>query len=83
MFGHGERKEIHLWLDNLPPLRSTHLVEGRERPAHQPAPRAERWKSRNRTYSGLAHAIADQWGGYVIAQLTGPTPPRPLPTLEA
>jgi hypothetical protein len=79
MFGHGERREIHLWLHNLPLLQPTRLVEGRARPSYS-ATGPEPWKSRNRTYPGLAHAMADQWGGYVLAQLTGPTPP---PTLEA
>ncbi|MNF17302.1 hypothetical protein D3C80_2207180 [compost metagenome] len=33
------------------------------------APGPERWKNRSRTYQGIADAMAEQWGRYVIDQL--------------
>ena len=61
-FGHGERKETHLWLKNLPPLVSTDEVSGRVPRVHRAAPGRNRWKDRSRTYPGIAAAMADQWG---------------------
>jgi hypothetical protein len=61
-FGHGEVKETLLWLKNLPPLTSTNIVEGREAKVHKASPSKDRWKVRSRTYSGIAEAMADQWG---------------------
>lgn len=62
MFGHGERKETHFWLQNLPLLVPTEIVEGREPTVHHMAPGPDRWKNRSRTYQGIADAIAAQWG---------------------
>lgn len=72
MFGHGERKETHFWLQNLPLLVPTEIVEGREPTVHHMAPGPDRWKNRSRTYQGIADAIATQWGGYVLSQLANP-----------
>jgi hypothetical protein len=61
-YGHGERKATCLWLANLPKLQPTDRVDGRE-PATYLAPRrADRWKTRSRTYPGIAAAMAAQWG---------------------
>lgn len=62
MFGHGETKETHLWLKNLPKLVPTNIVEGREPKVHYMAPGPNRWKERSRTYEGIAKAMAEQWG---------------------
>lgn len=62
MFGHGETKKTCLWLKNLPPLRPTRIVEGREPRVHRMAPGPDRWKERSRTYLGIATAMAEQWG---------------------
>jgi site-specific DNA-cytosine methylase len=70
-FGHGETKATCLWLKNLPRLRSTQVVEGREAKVHRMPPGPDRWKERSRTYQGIADAMADQWGG------------RPLPALAS
>ncbi|CAB5520405.1 DNA cytosine methyltransferase [Stutzerimonas stutzeri] len=75
MFGHGERKETHFWLQNLPLLVPTEIVDGREPTVHHMAPGPDRWKNRSRTYQGIADAIATQWGGYVLSQLASPTRP--------
>ena len=61
-FGHGETKATCLWLKNLPPLRPTNIVEGREARVHKMAPSPDRWKERSRTYQGIADAMAEQWG---------------------
>lgn len=61
-FGHGEVKRTCLWLKNLPPLRPTQIVEGREARVHRMPPGPNRWKERSRTFPGIAHAMASQWG---------------------
>ena len=61
-FGHGETKATCLWLKGLPPLRPTNIVEGREARIHKMPPSADRWKIRSKTYTGIADAMANQWG---------------------
>lgn len=61
-FGHGETKATCLWLKNLPPLKPTYIVDGRENRVHREPPGPDRWKNRSRTYRGIANAMADQWG---------------------
>ena len=62
MFGHGETKATCLWLKNLPPLKPTNIVEGRNQRVWKESPSPDRWKNRSRTYTGLAKAMAEQWG---------------------
>lgn len=62
MFGHGETKATCLWLENLPKLVSTKIVEGREPRIHWMSPGKDRQKERSRTYDGIAEAMAEQWG---------------------
>ena len=61
-FGHGETKATCLWLKNLPPLRPTNIVAGREGRIHNLPPSADRGKIRSKTYLGIANAMAEQWG---------------------
>ena len=61
-FGHGETKATCLWLQNLPRLRSTDVVEGREARVYMMPPSPKRWKERSRTFEGIAEAMGDQWG---------------------
>ena len=61
-FGHGETKAICLWLKNLPPLVPTNIVEGREARVHKEPPGPDRWKNRSRFFTGIAAAMAEQWG---------------------
>lgn len=61
-FGHGETKATCLWLKGLPLLSSTRIVEGRENRIHRMPPSPDRWKERSKTFSGIAEAMADQWG---------------------
>jgi site-specific DNA-cytosine methylase len=62
MFGHGETKATCLWLKNLPLLIPTDIVSGREGRIHRLPPTPDRWKLRSITYSGIAKAMASQWG---------------------
>jgi hypothetical protein len=61
-FGHGETKATCLWLKHLPPLIPTNVVDGREPRVHRMPPSPHRWKERSRTYTGVAEAMAAQWG---------------------
>jgi len=60
-FGHGETKATCLWLKNLPLLKPTDIVDGREARVHKMSPGPNRWKERSRTYEGIAKAMAEQW----------------------
>lgn len=62
-YGHPETKATCLWLKNLPKLVPTDIVEGREARVHRMPPWPNRWKERSRTFSGVAEAMANQWGG--------------------
>jgi hypothetical protein len=61
-FGHGETKKIGLWLCNLPKLQPTDIVSGRIPRIHYESPGPDRWKRRSRFYTGIARAMAVQWG---------------------
>jgi len=69
-FGHPETKKTGLWLKNLPLLTETNNVEehmltlpkSERNRIHYASPGPERWKLRSTTYTGLAAAMAEQWG---------------------
>jgi len=70
--GHAESKKTGLWLHNLPKLQPTDVVDkpacghwDNQTPSGQNklGPSPDRWKIRSKTYTGIAQAIADQWGG--------------------
>ena len=61
-YGHGETKATCLWLKNLPILKPTNIVAGRNDRIHKMPPGPNRWKERSRTYTGIAEAMAEQWG---------------------
>lgn len=65
-FGHGETKATCLWLKNLPKLKPTNIVEGREQRIWKLPPSTDRWKERSRTFPGIAAAMADQWGFFLF-----------------
>ena len=75
-FGHGETKRTCLWLKNLPELKPTNIVEGRENRVHRMPPSADRWKERSRFFTGVAEAFADQWGGLGPFNIPLPLPVR-------
>jgi hypothetical protein len=61
MFGHGETKATCLWLQNLPKLKPTDIVDGREQRLHYLPKTKDRAKLRSKTYPGIAKAMAEQW----------------------
>jgi len=73
-YGHDASKKTCLWLNGLPKLKPTKMIEPRmvnskARWANQTdsgqnnlAPSPERAKLRSKTYQGIADAMADQWG---------------------
>ena len=60
--GHGETKATCLWLKNLPLLTPTDIVEGREQRVWKLGPSPTRAMERSRTFTGIAGAMASQWG---------------------
>jgi len=69
-FGHPEKKATCLWLKGLPKLEPTNNVkkhmdtlskQEQQRLFYLP-PSEDRWKIRSTTYSGIAKAMAEQWG---------------------
>lgn len=75
MFGHMETKATCLWLKNLPALIPTDnvkakmmkLPDNQRQRLHWLPPSEDRWKERSRTYVGIAHAMAKQWGAFVLS----------------
>ncbi len=64
MFGHGYRKDVCLWLKNLPLLKPTNIVDGRKRLDFWSNKRNPDGKSlKSITFQGIADAMAEQWGG--------------------
>ena len=75
MFGHGETKATCLWLKNLPNLKPTQVVRGSEfylldkqgpgraQRIHKLPPTKNRSKIRSETFTGVAEAMGQQWGG--------------------
>jgi len=61
-FGHGETKATCLWLNGLPKLVPTDIVEGREQRIWKLPPSKDRAKLRSKTFPGIARAMAEQWG---------------------
>lgn len=66
-FGHGETKATCLWLKNLPMLKPTNVVDGREQKIYKIGPSPDRAKLRSKTYPGIANAMATQWANHVIS----------------
>lgn len=76
-FGHPYTKKTRLWLRNLPPLSPTnevipagpHLPSGtgrKDRSKYGGAKRGEDAKNRSKTFDGIARAMAEQWGDYLL-----------------
>ena len=65
MFGHPVQKKTCLWLNGLPELRPTNVVEERQStkiPGNWfNSGGKERQKNRAKTFPGIAKAMADQW----------------------
>lgn len=65
-FGHPETKRTCLWLKNLAPLKPTKIVAGREARVHRMPGGRKQAENRSRFYTGIADAMADQWGDHFI-----------------
>jgi hypothetical protein len=61
-FGHPEDKSTCLWLKNLPLLTSTNIVHDRGRSIHFAPDSKDRSRRRSITFTGIADAMAEQWG---------------------
>lgn len=77
-YGHPESKKTGLWLVNLPKLEPTNILTPTRMQENGVSPRwdnqtatgqnklgpsPDRWKKRSATYTGIAEAMAQQWGG--------------------
>lgn len=67
-YGHGETKATCLWLVNLPELRPTEIVSGRDQNIWRMPPGPERTKLRSKTFPGIAKAMAQQWSEYILSK---------------
>jgi site-specific DNA-cytosine methylase len=65
-FGHPEQKKTCLWLKNLPKLKPTNVVEGRDQRIWKMPPSPDRGKLRSKTYQGIAEAMAEQWSKFIV-----------------
>lgn len=77
-FGDPHSKKTGFWLKGLPKLKHTRVVEpimytykdGRKDPIwhveSMKLPPAERQKVRSKTFEGLAQAMANQWGNFLM-----------------
>jgi hypothetical protein len=72
-FGHPYTKKTRLWLRNLPELQETKIVmpigpycpagtSRKQKSKYGSAKRGEDWKNRSRFWTGIADAMAEQWG---------------------
>jgi hypothetical protein len=60
-FGHPETKATCLWLEGLPLIQPTKIVEGRRQRVWKMPETKDRAKLRSQTYPGVAAAMAEQW----------------------
>jgi len=68
-FGEPYSKATCLWLRNLPKLKPTKIIPKNQvkQQVWKEPPSNERWKNRSRTYRGIAEAMAEQWGNFLIS----------------
>jgi hypothetical protein len=73
-FGHDASKKTCLWLKGLPTLTPTEVLRKARYANQTPSgqnklgPSPERARLRSKTYSGIATAMAEQWGPVIIAE---------------
>lgn len=74
-FGHEATKKTCLWLKNLPNLEPTNIVGKGEFTTFRSGKKMGSWyniggkdraKLRSKTFSGIAKAMAEQWGDYLM-----------------
>lgn len=68
-FGHDHSKKTCLWLKNLPPLQPTNIIEYTHITTKNGHKYTKGWyemprtsTARSRTFTGIADAMAEQWG---------------------
>ena len=65
--GHSDKKRTCFWTKGLPALKPTNVVP---KPEHSKLHRLgyskDRSKLRSITFTGIAEAMADQWGGLTV-----------------
>lgn len=78
MFGHPYTKRTQLWLKGLPELTPTKIVQperswcpsgsysGKHNEKHKGMFTKDRARNRSKTFHGIAHAMAEQWGNINI-----------------
>lgn len=69
-YPHTTSKRTCLWLKGFPPLVGNQVIEKSQRTyeIHNATPGPDRWKIRSTTYDGIANAMADQWGAFLMEQ---------------
>jgi len=69
-FGEPYSKATCFWLKNLPKLKPTQPVPRSQvkQQVWKEPPSPDRWKRRSRTYKGVAEAMAQQWGNYILGE---------------
>lgn len=67
-FGHPVNKMTGFALKNLPRLKATNIVKNPQDLIHKMPPSKNRDRLRAMTFPGLADAIVDQWGRYIIEE---------------
>ena len=74
-FGEKASKGTGLYLRGLPPLTATNRLTPPKRGTdehkkwsaiHRASPGPDRWTTRSKTFTGIALAMADQWGSYAM-----------------
>lgn len=73
-FGHAESKATCFWLKGLPKLEPTNdvkhiwkeLPKNEAQRLHYLPPSPDRAKLRSKTFTGIAEAMAKQWGDYIL-----------------
>ena len=76
MFGHAETKATCLWLKGLNLLVPTNNVKedmmalprNKAMRLHYLPPGPERARLRSKTFIGIAKAMAEQWGAYILGE---------------
>ncbi|WIY27510.1 hypothetical protein [Parasedimentitalea psychrophila] len=78
-FGEEAFKGTGLYLRGLPALTSTNCLTPPDRGTkehkrwsaiHRASPGPDRWKIRSKTFTGIAKAMASQWGEYAMEKMT-------------
>lgn len=73
-YGHPFKKKTCLWLKGLPTLKPTNILSKEQRQSTKIAGNwynkggKDRQKNRAKTFEGIAEAMAEQWGDYILGR---------------